>query len=549
MSDASPAAGLHDPHTHGETDSVFRLRALTEFVSVVSAARGYGDLLRLMAVESRRALEAGSVSLSVWERDRGVLRTLVNEGDLGPLQMPSPLDEVYALSDYPLARRMFTEGLGYVMSLDDPDVDERLEEILAGERKHSCLAMPIMLEGRVWGELWATRGEGRPAYTASDLDFARLVAAQVGDGISQAERVARVERLAYTDDLTGLANRRAFEDRLDEALASHRRMGTTVGVVVVDVNGLKRINDNHGHFVGDSALVTFSAELSAAASIFPNSTAARLGGDEFCLLCVGATGDDVVNLAEDVCRRALDVLDEGVACGVATTDDLPTIEVTPARLLRAADAAQYRAKRMGMVVPVVAGRTALPTEGEPVARDRRTFRGRGSLEPAALLDEILHRLDDVPDAPVLHRMAVVAGALAEAVDAASWWISRIDPGTRTVVTAESGIYRRDGGAAYGVNAPDSYPLEEYPATFAAISGHLVMVDVDDPRSDAAETSLLMLAGLAEMGMCGGPDRSGTRWLLEVLGDELSAPMRIYGGVLRAAVSLALTTPSTPDLGG
>ncbi len=519
-------------------DLGFRLSSLIEFVSLVSAARGYADLLRVMAAESRKALEASTVSLSVWERDRGRMRTLVNHGDLGPEEFECPVDEIYLLSDHPLARRMFTEGIGYVQTVGEPDGDDRVLRIMLREAKNSCLALPIMYEGRVWGEFWATRTADKPAFSADDLDFGRLVASQVGAGIAQAEHLARVERLAYTDDLTGLANRRAFEDRLDEALALHRHDGVPVGIVVVDVNGLKRINDRHGHVAGDSSLLTFASELAAAASALPDTLAARLGGDEFCVLTVGASGDTVAGMALDICRRAAAVLDEGVACGVATTDDLPTAGVTPSRLLRAADAAQYRAKRIGSPVPIIAGRTAVePDAVDTDQAERRRFRGRGSLGPGPVLEEILRRLDATVDHDPARRLAVVAQTLAETVDAASWFVSRLEPASSLVTTMASAVARGTDDSEYYVI--DTYLVDEFPATYAALTGQCIVVDVDDPRSDLAETSLLMLGGLSEMLMSGGAAPDGDRWVIEITGDDLSAPVRPYASVLRAGVALAL----------
>jgi diguanylate cyclase (GGDEF)-like protein len=521
-------------------DLGFRLRSLIEFVSLVSSARGYADLLRVMAAEGRKALEASSVSLSVWERDRGRIRTLVNDGDIGPQQVHEPADETYLLSEFPLARRMFAEGVGYVQCIDDvTGGDDGVRRILESEGKHCALAVPIMYEGRVWGELWATRTADQRPFGSDDLDFARVVSSQVGAGIAQAEHVARVERLAYTDDLTGLANRRAFEDRLDEALTLHRTTGLPVGVVVVDVNGLKRINDRHGHVAGDSSLLSFASELAASASALPDALAARLGGDEFCVLVQGSPGDVVVTLAHDICRRAANVLDEGVACGVATTDDLRTASVTPSRFLRAADAAQYRAKRAGLHGPVVAGRTAIPTDAvdESENPERRHFRGRGALGPGPVLDEMLVRLDAAAESESLKRLVVVTETVAESLDASSWFVSRMRAGARTVVTQASAVARGVEGADYFVL--DEYRIEDFPATYAALTGHHVIVDVDDPRSDPAETSLLMLAGQSEMLMTGAVDSSGDHWVVEILGDDLSAPVRPYASVLRAGVALAL----------
>ncbi|HSN06071.1 MAG TPA: diguanylate cyclase, partial [Candidatus Angelobacter sp.] len=428
-----------------------------------------------------------------------------------------------------------------VQSLGDVDGDEKVDSILRRERKSSCLALPIMFEGRIWGELWATRTADRPPFGTADLDFGRVVASQVSAGVAQAEHLKRVERMAYTDDLTGLANRRAFEDRLDEALALHRSDDVAVGVVVVDVNGLKRINDLHGHVAGDTSLVSFASELAAAASALPDTLAARLGGDEFCVLVTGAPADVVVALAHDVCDRAASVLDEGVACGVATTDDLPHVGVTPARLLRAADAAQYRAKRSASAIPVVAGRTATepPADGDdtPLA-ERRQFRGRGSVDPGQTLDELLRRLDSADDGDPSRRLVVVAEVLAESIDGASWFVSCLPAGSSVVETRVHTVVRRTEREVYYIM--DTFQVDEYPATYAALTGRCVVVDVDDPRSDPAEVSLLMLGGLSEMVMCGGRAPDGDHWVVEIVGDELSAPVRPYASVLRAGVALALS---------
>jgi len=520
-------------------DLGFRLGSLIEFVSLVSAARGYADLLRVMTSEGRKALEASTASLSVWERERGRMRTLVNDGDLGPDEFADPVDEIYLLSDHPLAQRMVTDGVGYVQTVGDPDGDAKIDQVLRREGKHSCLALPVLFEGRIWGELWATRTAAMPPFTVADLDFGTVVASQVGAGIAQAEHLKRVERLAYTDDLTGLANRRGFEDRVDEALTLHHSLGTAVGIIVVDVNGLKRINDRHGHVAGDRALTAFGSELSTAASALPDTLAARLGGDEFCLLVVGASGDRVVALAQDVCDRAAAVLDEGVACGVATTEDLPDVAVTTSRLLRAADAAQYRAKRSGSAVPVVAGRTAATSRygSGPEQAERRQFRGRGNADPGQALDEVLRRLDTAEDRDPCGRLVAVAEVLRETVDAAGWFVSLLPAGSSTIQTMAHNFVRSYEGKQHYVL--DSYDIDEYPATYAALNGQCIVVDVDDPRSDPSEVSLLMLGGMSEMVMNGGTHADGGRWVVEICGDELSAPVRQYASVLRAGVALAL----------
>ncbi|OEV19666.1 diguanylate cyclase, partial [Streptomyces nanshensis] len=91
---------------------------------------------------------------------------------------------------------------------------------LAARRRRgrgSCVIAPIVLRGRAWGELYVARPAGGPAFTRADADFAAVLAALIASGIAQNEQLEEVRRLAYTDPLTGLANRRAVETRLDEA--------------------------------------------------------------------------------------------------------------------------------------------------------------------------------------------------------------------------------------------------------------------------------------------------------------------------------------------
>lgn len=216
---------------------------------------------------------------------------------------------------------------------------------------------------------------GRP-----DADFATVLAAVVAAGISQTERLEEVRKLAFTDPLTGLANRRAVDIRLDEAVERHRADGSVVSLVVCDLNGLKRVNDTHGHAVGDRLLERFGSVLSRCGAMLPGALAARLGGDEFCLLALGPGADEVIAVATELCERAGELeFGNGVACGMASTGDPIGPVVSARRLFRLADAAQYRAKAARSTRPVVAGRDgevirlADSPPGSP--HDRRRLRG------------------------------------------------------------------------------------------------------------------------------------------------------------------------------
>jgi GAF domain-containing protein len=195
-----------------------RFRALAAVARVSTTTTG-PNLLREVARAAREALDGASVSLSRWEPESGLLRCLINEGDLGPSEVPEPVDETYSMLAYRNMAVLIEDQAALVASVDQDDGDGGYVRMLTELHKGSCVAAPIPLDGRVWGELFVTRTLDQAPFTDSDGDLAVAVAAQVGAAIATAEHLVRVERLARTDPLTGLANRRAVDDRPRRAAA------------------------------------------------------------------------------------------------------------------------------------------------------------------------------------------------------------------------------------------------------------------------------------------------------------------------------------------
>ena len=521
-------------------DAQRRLRALSEFVGVVSRAGADEGVLRLVAVAARRALAAASVSLSRWETPGRTLVTLINEGELGPGEDRHPESEVYDVSSMPVMTRLVEESHGYVAAIGDLHAQDPIRELLESLGKASCLGVPIVVDGTVWGELWASRSAAQAPFAADDLEFARLVAVQAAAGVARAEHLARVERLAYTDDLTGLANRRRFEQSLESAVEAFHARGADVAVVILDVNGLRTLNNRHGHMAGDAALRRLGDILAGVADDHAGVVAARFGGDEFALLAPGYDLDVVVAMATRVCDEAAVALDEGVACGLAAASGLELVNVSPARLMRAADAAQYRAKQSRLLAPVVAGRRPVddtPASPEVAAR-RRAYRDRS--DDVGLVSTLVASVEEVRGQPELERVCAVAAAASAALDAPAWWVSRQDVGSSMVSSVRLG---RVPGRSELAEPGQDYELEAFPATRWALAGHGVHVQVDDPDSDPPEIALLTGLGMRELLMAGGAAPDGTRWLVEVYGDDITAPLRPYVAALTAALALALTAAS------
>ncbi|GAA2995799.1 GGDEF domain-containing protein [Streptomyces fulvorobeus] len=375
-----------------------RLRAVVSLAQSMAAAYTPRESWRAAALRACEALDGSFAALSVWERERGRLRVLVNAGERAEGEEEFPEEETYPVHRFPEITEFLHErwaGGGepdaWVETADGAPSEEAqargarpfCHQRVAALRRRGrgcCVVAPIVLHGRAWGELYVARSAGQPVFGRDDADFATVLAAVVAAGIAQTERLEEVRKLAFTDPLTGLANRRAVDIRLDEAVERHRADGAVVSLVVCDLNGLKTVNDTHGHEVGDRLLERFGSVLSLCGAILPGALAARLGGDEFCLLTLGPGSDDVVRVATELCERAsLLELGDGVACGVASTGDPIGPLRSARRLFRLADAAQYRAKAARSVKPVVAGRDGevirLADSPPKPAHDRRRLRG------------------------------------------------------------------------------------------------------------------------------------------------------------------------------
>jgi len=167
----------------------------------------------------------------------------------------------------------------------------------------------------------------------------------------------QLQHLATHDPLTDLPNRTMLQDRFVHAVSIAKRHGKLIGLVLLDLDDFKVINDSHGHEIGDRLLIEIANRLRSA--VRESDTVARIGGDEFVILLEGISNSrDALKVLE----KALDKLSEPVSCDELTLDisasaglsTYPFDGDTLARLLRSADFAMYNAKGMGN------GRIGLP---------------------------------------------------------------------------------------------------------------------------------------------------------------------------------------------
>lgn len=159
---------------------------------------------------------------------------------------------------------------------------------------------------------------------------------------------SRARHMAYHDHLTGLPNRALFFEEMNRAIA-RLQTGESVGLLALDLDRFKQINDLHGHNAGDELIVAIAGRLKAVAG--PGRVVARLGGDEFAILCRKADRESLSSLAAQVLERLTQELDmpfgrvfPGVSVGAALVE---SADLTGVEGLRRADVAMYRAKEDG----------------------------------------------------------------------------------------------------------------------------------------------------------------------------------------------------------
>jgi diguanylate cyclase (GGDEF)-like protein len=227
---------------------------------------------------------------------------------------------------------------------DESTVSRELRE--AGAR--SCLFQPVVRDGRSIGVLmvaWKRRVPQPPDRLPSVLS---LLAAEAAVAIERADLLARLEMVARTDDLTGLANRRAWDEQLPLELARAVREEWSVCVAMLDLDHFKDFNDKLGHQAGDRLLKASSAAWRT--QLRATDTLTRYGGEEFAIVLPNCSLEDATELLERV--RTATPAGQTASAGVAAWDGVEE----PGILVSRADAALYQAKESGRDRVIVAAR-------------------------------------------------------------------------------------------------------------------------------------------------------------------------------------------------
>jgi two-component system cell cycle response regulator len=241
----------------------------------------------------------------------------------------------------PLVLEAWSSGAPMLVRVVDDDL---LDLVLPGA--HNVVVAPVAVDGEDLGIAVAEWGGGFdariPTSTVHALSQASIHTALA---LRNARLLGEIERLATRDSLTGLANRRLFEESLQREAARSQRLGSPLSLLVLDVDHFKQVNDSYGHQTGDAVLREVADALVANTKNF--DVAARYGGDEFVVLLPGCSRQDAIGVAQRVRGEIARQVGEApvtVSGGIAT---MPDNASDAERLIAAADGALYDAKRNG----------------------------------------------------------------------------------------------------------------------------------------------------------------------------------------------------------
>lgn len=266
----------------------------------------------------------------------------------GPIQTRKLVynpDSIYAKSAQTKQIEL-TLDIGGTLKSVAPDVsDDIIKEIVDGSPSKSIINIPLFARSSHFG--WFNVFSSRKELTTGETDFLAMFAQQIEMAITIAGLFEDVKAQAVTDGLTGLYNRRYFEEYLKKEVTRALRQKQPFSIVGLDLDHLKQINDKYGHAYGDLAIKTVAEVLKKNARSI--DTAARMGGEEFNVILPGVDSNGAMIAAERI-RKALeeeklDTIDHVTASiGVATfLEHSDNIE----EILELTDQAMYQSKRNG----------------------------------------------------------------------------------------------------------------------------------------------------------------------------------------------------------
>jgi diguanylate cyclase (GGDEF)-like protein/PAS domain S-box-containing protein len=314
---------------------------LRQAVSVVNSALDLQHVLDRILTELNKVVYYDSASVFFVEEDR--LRIVALRGFPDPERF---LNQIYPLED-PLLQKVKESGGPLI--LFDAQEDPRFEKWVGTDYVHGWLGVPLFVHGNCIGFLTLDNRQAG-AYNADAAKQALVFANQAAIAIENARLFEQVQRLAITDPLTSLHNRRYFFEVAHRELERARRYQSSLSLIMIDIDRFKEVNDTHGHLIGDMVLKHIAERLKA--QLREIDVLCRYGGEEFVILLPDTALDAAYQVAERL-RQAIvqkPIQADGNQVKVTTSLGVAHMDEECQQiddLIRYADQALYQAKAAG----------------------------------------------------------------------------------------------------------------------------------------------------------------------------------------------------------
>lgn len=320
-----------------------RISALNQIAVAISSTLGWRELLDRIMRSGIALTGSKAACLAFYDNDKHCF------GEWHTSGLSDHFIESMSFRPGGLADKALASGK-YILSNDRPESKNKLSELTRTEGIRCFICLPFISQTQPLGVLYLYRDD-RDTFLPEEIEllatFSHLAAIAAENTLLHSKTV----RLAETDALTGLLNRRAFEDRIKVEHQRSQRYGKAFSLMMLDIDHFKKVNDTYGHVAGDAVLKSLAAILTQ--QVRDIDSVARFGGEEFVIILPETDGSGAKIMAERIRKTIAGspfTLPDGVKIDVTVSIGIscfPHCAINTEALLERADQALYLAKNSG----------------------------------------------------------------------------------------------------------------------------------------------------------------------------------------------------------